>query len=68
MTCESQFAYYEMAARVATDYSDRVYGLDTVVMEKLELMGPFALDRSMSLDQILKFDSSHSDIIDLHDL
>lgn len=37
--CESSTVYLEQPARLATEYVDRTFGLDTVEKDKLKLLG-----------------------------
>ncbi len=41
--CETSAAFVEPAARLAAEYIDRTYGLDTIEQDKLNLLGPYTI-------------------------
>ena len=43
-SCDSAVIYIEQAARLASEYVDRTFGLDTIEKEKLNLLGPYMLN------------------------
>lgn len=67
--CETSVVYMEQAARLATEYVDRMYGLDTLEKEKLTLLGPYVLnDQNLLIDRMYKANTYSLDVIDLLDL
>jgi TPR repeat protein len=67
--CESAVVYLEQPARLATQYVERTYGLDTIEKDKLKLIGPDVLpDKSLLLNHSMRPNTNSVDIIELLNL
>jgi len=47
--CSASVLYYEGPARATIEYIERTFGMDTIEKNKLNLMGPYSIDKSMQV-------------------
>jgi ABC-type Na+ transport system ATPase subunit NatA len=47
--CSASVLYYELPARQTIDYIERTYGMDSIEKNKLNLMGPYSIDKNMQV-------------------
>ena len=67
--CEASTFYYEAAARQTINFIERTHALIGPERHKLSLMGPFAIEESFSLNQVISLDHLYtsSDVVELLD-
>ena len=47
--CSASVLYYEQPARATIEYIEKTYGMDTIEKTKLNLMGPYSIDKNMQV-------------------
>ena len=45
--CNAAVLYYEQPARATVEYIERTFGMDSIEKTKLNLMGPYSIDKHM---------------------
>lgn len=68
--CEASTIYYEAAARQTMTFIERTHGLLGPERRKLNLMGPYAIEESFSLKNVISYEHLYTstDFVELLDL